>query len=392
MVGQGTSGELAQINTPALMANRYDQGGIPLKALRRPLHTTGRQDLYLALLMLCLLALSLPAAAKPRIAILATGGTIAGEQPDTTQPGYKAGSLSVDAILKAVPGLDQIAELQGEQVANIGSQDMNDEVWLELARSANKTLASGDVDGLVVTHGTDTLEETAYFLNLTVKSDKPIVVVGSMRPATAVSADGPMNIYNSVVVASMPEAGGRGVMALMNDDLHYAAEITKTDTTHLNTMQSPNRGLAGTCETGKCTLFSPTVKRHTTNSEFELPDYLDALPNVAIIYSHANLDDTLIQAAAQAGAKGIVVAGVGNGNMTAPALEALAALAKTGIVVVRSSRVGKGAVNRNVEVDDDKLGFVAARELNPQKARILLQLALLKTSDPTQIQRMFDEY
>jgi len=363
-----------------------------MNVIQQPLHSSGRPGRYLIFVAVCLLALSLPAASKPRIAILATGGTIAGEQPDTSQPGYKAGSLSIDAILKAVPGLDQIADFQGEQVANIGSQDMNDEVWLKLARSANKTLASGDVDGVVVTHGTDTLEETAYFLNLTVKSDKPVVLVGSMRPATAISADGPMNIYNSVVVASMPEDRGRGVMALMNDDLHYAAEITKTNTTHLNTMQSPNRGRAGTCDTGKCTLFSPTVKRHTTNSEFDLPDDLKALPNVAIIYAHANLDDTLINAAAQAGAKGIVVAGVGNGNMTAPALDALSALAKKGTVVVRSSRVGNGIVKRNVEVDDDTLGFVAAQDLNPQKARILLQLALLTTNDPTDIQRLFDEY
>jgi L-asparaginase len=363
-----------------------------MKVLQQTLDTSYRQAVYLMSVMACLLALSLPAAAKPRIAILATGGTIAGEQPDASQPGYKAGSLSIDAILQAVPGLGQIADFQGEQVANIGSQDMNDAVWLKLARSANKTLASDDVDGVVVTHGTDTLEETAYFLSLTVKSDKPVVLVGSMRPATAISADGPMNIYNSVAVASMPEARGRGVMALMNDDLHYAAEITKTDTTHLNSMESPNRGRAGTCDTGKCTLFSPTVKRHTTNSEFELPADLEALPNVAIIYAHANLDDTLIKAAAKAGAKGIVVAGVGDGNMTAPALDALAALAKKGMVVVRSSRVGKGIVKRNVEVDDDTLGFVAARDLNPQKARILLQLALLKTSDHTDIQRMFDEY
>jgi L-asparaginase len=368
------------------------QGECLMTVLRQAQYAWCPRASYAVFFIVCLVTYSLPVAAKPRIVILATGGTIAGEQPDSSQPGYKAGSLSIDAILKAVPGLDQIADFQGEQVANIGSQDMSDEVWLKLARSANRTLASGDVDGVVVTHGTDTLEETAYFLNLTVNSDKPVVLVGSMRPATAISADGPMNIYNSVVVASMPEARGRGVMALMNDDLHYAAEITKTDTTRLNSMQSPNRGRAGTCDTGKCTLFSPSVKRHTTNSEFELPDDLEALPNVAIIYAHANLDDTLIKAAAQAGAKGIVVAGVGDGNMTAPALAALGALAKKGMVVVRSSRVGNGIVKRNVEVDDDKLGFVAARELNPQKARILLQLALLTTSNPTEIQRMFDEY
>jgi L-asparaginase len=329
---------------------------------------------------------------KPRISILATGGTIAGAQPDTSEPGYKAGSVSVDTILQAVPGLSDIAEFDGEQVANIGSQDMNDEVWLKLARRINEIGQEGKTDGIVITHGTDTYEETAYFLNLMVKTDMPIVMVGSMRPSTAISADGPMNIYNGVVVATLPEARGRGVLAMMNDDLHYARRVTKTNTTHLDTMKSPNGGRAGTCDTGKCTLFGPTAKRHTTQSEFSLPSDLTALPDVAIIYAHANLDDRLVKAAAAAGAKGIVVAGVGDGNMTEPALNALADLAKQGVVVVRSSRVGSGIVKRNVEVDDDKLGFVAGMDLNPQKARILLQAALLQTSDVAEIQRMFNEY
>jgi L-asparaginase len=347
----------------------------------------------LLLLVLSLIAAPLAAAAsKPKVTILATGGTIAGAQPDTNQPGYKAGSLSIDAILQAVPGLSDVAILKGEQVANIGSQDMNDTVWLKLARRANEVLASPDVDGVVVTHGTDTLEETAYFLNLVLDTDKPVVLVGSMRPATAISADGPMNIYNGVVVAGMPEAKGRGVMAMMNDDLHYAAEITKTNTTHLNTMHSPNRGRAGTCDTGKCTLFSPPAQRHTGGSEFRLASDLTELPNVAIIYAHANMDETLINAAATSGARGIVIAGVGDGNMTQPALDALTALAAKGVVVVRSTRVGSGIVKRNVEVDDDKLGFVASMEKNPQKARILLQLALMNTQDVKEIQRMFDEY
>jgi L-asparaginase len=360
----------------------------------RKLSTTNCSVLMKLTLALGLLisAASAAAAEKPRIAILATGGTIAGAQPDTSQPGYKAGSVSVDAILAAVPGLSDIAEFDGEQVANIGSQDMNDAVWLKLARRINEIEAEGKIDGIVITHGTDTYEETAYFLNLMAKTDMPIVMVGSMRPSTAISADGPMNIYNGVVVATLPEARGRGVLAMMNDDLHYAAEVTKTNTTALDTMRSPNRGLAGTCDTGKCTLFSPTVRRHTTNSEFSVPAGLKALPDVAIIYAHANLDDRLIKAAAKAGAKGIVVAGVGDGNMTQSALDALAELAKKGVVVVRSSRVGSGIVKRNVEVDDDKLGFVAARELNPQKARILLQAALLKTADTAEIQRMFNEY
>jgi len=354
-----------------------------------------RRVALLSAAVACLLCLSLTvqaASAKPRIVILATGGTIAGAQPKPGEPGYKAGSFSVEALMKGVPGLSEVAEVTGEQVANIGSQDMNDEVWLKLARRANEVLASNDVDGVVVTHGTDTLEETAYFLNLVLKSDKPVVLVGSMRPATAISADGPMNLYNGVVVAGLPEARGRGVLAVMNDEIHYAAEITKTNTTNPDTMRSPNRGRAGVCDTGKCTLFSPTVRRHTTQSEFSLAKDLTALPDVAIIYAHANLGTTLIDAAVQSGAKGIVIAGVGDGNMTAPAQTRAAELAKKGVLIVRSSRVGSGIVKRNVEVDDDKLGFVAARELNPQKARILLQLALTRTSDVVKIQGMFDQY
>lgn len=331
-------------------------------------------------------------AKKPRIVILATGGTIAGAQPDPSQAGYKAGSYSIEDLLAGVPGLAEIADFEGEQVANIGSQDMNDGVWLTLVRRVNEVLGSRKVDGVVITHGTDTIEETAYFLNLVVKSDKPVVLVGSMRPATAISADGPMNIYNAASLAGLPEARGRGVLVAMNDDVHHAAEITKTNTSDLQTMQSPNRGLAGMCNTGSCRLFSPTSRRHTKKSEFSIPKDLESLPPVAIVYAHANLGTMFIDAAAAAGVKGIVLAGVGNGNMTTPALEALTKLASEGVVVVRSSRVGSGVTGRNMEVDDDARGFVAAGELNPQKARVLLQLALIETSDPGEIQRIFDEY
>ena len=201
-----------------------------------------------------------------------------------------------------------------------------------------------------------------------------------------------MNIYNGVIVAGSPEAKGRGVLVLMNDEIHYAAEVTKTDTTNPDSMKSPNRGLAGLCDTGKCAFFSPTERRHTTKSEFSIGDDVTELPDVAIVYAHANMGGTQIEAAVNAGAKGIVVAGVGNGNTTDQALDALTRAAKDGVVVVRSARVGRGVVRRNIEVDDDKLSFVAAQELNPQKARILLQLAVMKTTDPGEIQKMFLEY
>lgn len=331
------------------------------------------------------------AAELPHVVILATGGTIAGAQPAEGDPGYKSGSLSVESLIAAAPGLDKLARITGEQIASIGSQDMNDEVWFKLARRANQLLATPEVDGIVVTHGTDTLEETAFFLDLVIKSDKPVVLVGSMRPATSTSPDGPLNLYNAVAVAADPGARGLGVLVVSNDDLFSGREIQKHNTTDLQTFIAPNRGQLGEAYYGKVWLFNRPINRHTTASEFSL-DGVKALPRVDIIYAHENGDGKLVEAAVAAGAKGIVLAGVGDGNATSLTIDALAAAAAKGVVVVRSSRVGSGIVRRNIEVNDDKLGFVAALELNPQKARVLLRLGLLETRPPADIQRMFDEY
>ncbi|TWT65364.1 type II asparaginase [Allorhodopirellula solitaria] len=344
------------------------------------------------ILLLTLLCVSVPALAKEHVVILATGGTIAGKQASKNDPGYKAGSFKVQDLVDAVPELKEVAELSGQQVANIGSQDMNNEVWLKLARRVNEVASQPDVDGIVITHGTDTLEETAYFLNLVVDTKKPVVLTASMRPATSISADGPMNLYQSVVVATRPEAVGRGVLCVLNDEIHYAAEITKTHTVNPGTMQSPNRGLAGKCDAEVCTFFSPTIRRHTTDSEFKIPADLDDLPAVEIVYAHVDMKRNMIDAAVKSGAKGIVIAGVGDGNMSQEALEAAAEHAKNGVIIVRSSHVGAGIVKRNVEVNDDENGFVASRELNPQKARILVQLALLQDADVDDIQEMFLKY
>ena len=329
--------------------------------------------------------------AKPNVVILATGGTIAGAQPKPGDVGYKAGAFPVDALIQAVPGMKDLASVTGEQIASIGSQDMNDEVWIRLARRVNELQARRDVTGIVITHGTDTMEETGYFLDLVVKGDKPVVLVGSMRPATAISADGPMNLYNATAVAVDPAAKGRGVLAVLNDDVHYARETTKTNTTSLQTFHSPNRGLAGIVLFGKARFYSRPVPKHTSGSAFAgtVPD---ALPKVFIVYAYANVGKEQVDAALAAGAQGIVLAGVGDGNATASMIEALSAAAKKGVVVVRSSRVGSGTVARNVELDDDKLGFVAALELNPQKARVLLQQTLTKTKDVVAVQKYFEEY
>jgi L-asparaginase len=344
-----------------------------------------------AILAAASLATGASAADLPNVRVLATGGTIAGAQASATDYGYKPGAYDVNSLLKAVPNLDKLAVITGEQVASIGSQDMNDEIWLKLAKRVNAVLAEPGTDGILITHGTDTLEETSYFLSLVTRSDKPVVMVGSMRPATATSADGPGNIYNGVAVVGDAGAKGKGTLVVLNDTIHYARNVVKTDTTSVQTFESINRGPAGLVNTGKIFWFEPMDKKLGMASEFSV-DALDKLPRVDIVYAHANMSADLIESAIAKGAKGIVVAGVGDGNMTTPALDALTSAARNGVVVVRSTRLPEGIVLRNNEVNDDEKGFVASGELNPAKSRVLLQLALTKTKDPVAIQKMFYSY
>jgi L-asparaginase len=333
----------------------------------------------------------LDAQARPNVVVLATGGTIAGAAGSNVQAGYTSGQVGVEQLIAAVPEAKKLANLRGEQISNIGSQDMNDEVWLKLAKRVNELVAMADVDGVVITHGTDTIEETAYFLNLVIKSNKPVVMTAAMRPATALSADGPLNFFNAVAVAANKESAGRGVLVVINDWIHGAASLTKTSTTAVQTFMSPLSGLIGTVAYGQPEFTRGPIGRHTADSEFSLAG-VTTLPRVDIVMAYENMDGALIDAAVAAGAKGIVIAGVGNGNMTEAAVNTLAAAAKKGVVCVRASRVAVGRVGRNVELDDDKLGFVASLDKNPQKARVLLRLALLETHSVKDVQRMFDEY
>jgi len=332
-----------------------------------------------------------PAGRLPAVKIIATGGTIAGEAATSAQAGYTSGQVGVDALIKAVPTLNKLARVSGEQISNVGSQDMSDEIWLKLAKRINQLAASPDVDGIAITHGTDTMEETAYFLHLAVKTKKPVVLTGSMRPSTALSADGPLNIYNAVAVAGDKQAVGRGVLVSINDQIHSAHDITKTHTTATDTFMSPYRGLIGATAYGVSQYYRIPFKKHSVDTPFNV-DSTTTLPRVDILYIYEDMPGDLVDAAVKAGAKGIVAAGVGNGNMPKAVMDALARAAKAGVVVVRASRVTLGFVGRNVEVNDDKMGFVAAEELNPPKARVLLRLALMKTSDPKQIQTMFNTY
>ena len=330
------------------------------------------------------------AAEKPNVAILATGGTIAGSAAsDTATTGYKAGALGIDVLINAVPEIRNYANVTGEQIASLDSKDMSDAVWLKLSKRVNELLAQKNVDGVVITHGTDTLEETAYFLNLTVQSRKPVVITGAMRPATAISADGPMNLLNAVRLAACPAAHDRGVLVCLNDQIDSARNVTKAHTTSLAAFNSP-LGPIGCMNDGTPTFYNMAARKHAGHTEFDARN-LSSLPYVKIIYGHANDDALFVDAAVRAGVRGIIYAGTGNGSIHKDAESALARASEAGIIVVRSTRVGGGTVIPAEQSYIDA-GFLDGDSLSPQKCRILLQLALTKTTSRSRIQKMFHEY
>ncbi|WP_285949336.1 type II asparaginase [Campylobacter jejuni] len=328
--------------------------------------------------------------AKSRIAILGTGGTIAGFIDSTiATTGYTAGAIDIDVLIKAVPQIRDLADISWEQIANIDSSNMCDKIWLRLAKKIAKLFAEG-IDGVVITHGTDTMEETAYFLNLTIKSDKPVVLVGAMRPSTAISADGPKNLYNAVALVANKEAKNKGVMVAINDKILSARGVVKTHSLNVDAFSSPDFGDLGYIVDGKVFFYNNVTKAHTKNAPFDVSK-LTSLPKVDILYSYSN-DGSGVAAKAlfEHGTKGIVVAGSGAGSIHKNQKDVLKELLKKGLKVVVSSRVVAGCVA--VSDSDEKLGFISAEDLNPQKARVLLILALTKTSDPKKIQEYFLKY
>ncbi|OEY24754.1 L-asparaginase [Campylobacter jejuni] len=328
--------------------------------------------------------------AKSRIAILGTGGTIAGFIDSTiATTGYTAGAIDIDVLIKAVPQIRDLADISWEQIANIDSSNMCDEIWLRLAKKIAKLFAEG-IDGVVITHGTDTMEETAYFLNLTIKSDKPVVLVGAMRPSTAISADGPKNLYNAVALVANKEAKNKGVMVAINDKILSARGVVKTHSLNVDAFSSPDFGDLGYIVDGKVFFYNNVTKAHTKNTPFDVSK-LTSLPKVDILYSYSN-DGSGVAAKAlfEHGTKAIVVAGSGAGSIHKNQKDVLKELLKKGLKVVVSSRVVAGCVA--VSDSDEKLGFISAEDLNPQKARVLLILALTKTSDPKKIQEYFLKY
>ena len=332
------------------------------------------------------------AAKLPNVVILATGGTIAGSGASTTTTiGYTSATVGVERLIAAVPELKQVASVKGEQVFQIASESMTNDHWLKLAKRVNALLAQSDVDGVVITHGTDTIEETAYFLDLTVKSKKPVVVVGAMRPSTAISADGPINLYNAVLLAGSQEAVGKGVLVALNDQINAAREVTKSNTSTMDTFKSSELGMLGYIQGNKPYFYRQSTRKHTADTEFDISK-LDVLPKVEIIYGYADMNRVALDAFVAAGAKGIIQAGVGDGSVAAQMKAPLVEARQKGVQIVRSSRVGQGIVARNGEANDDELDTLVSDTLSPQKARILLMLALTKTGNTKDIQRMFYTY
>jgi L-asparaginase len=348
-----------------------------------------------------MVALSIRAAAAaaaevtdlPLVVVLATGGTIAGSGESTTSlTEYKSGSILASELVDAVPEIKSYAHVRVEQIANINSTNMNAAIWLKLAARINVIFSEEPaVAGIVITHGTATLEETAYFLNLTVRHENPVVLVGAQRPATAIGADGPLNLLNAIRVAGAPASRGKGVLVVMNDEINGARDVTKSNTYRVETFRSGELGFLGYVDADEITFYRTSTKRHTARSEFDVRD-LSSLPKVEILYAYAEPGLDAIKVMGAAGAEGLVFAGTGAGALSDRERAAIKSLGPIEMrpVIVRSNRTGNGRVIPRKEYDAE--GMVPADNLNPQKARILLMLALTRTRDLGAIRRMFTEY
>ena len=327
---------------------------------------------------------------KPHVHVIATGGTIAGTADSATATvGYKAGELTVEQLITSVPELDRLANLTGEQLCNIDSKDMQEEIWLRLAKRVHEAAKQKDIDAIVITHGTDTMEETAYFLQKVLRTDKPVVLTGAMRPATAISADGPMNFWQAVLTAVDKSAAKRGVLVVMNGQIDSADTVTKTNTQTVQSFQSPGSGFAGIVAGEKIYWKqSPAAVTGKQTTGFSAL-HLFQLPKVRIIYGYVGGDDDLfLRAALNDGAKGIVYAACGDGSIPEKMESMLQKAVASGVMVVIGSRCEEGIVLLSEEMTKKK-GFISSGTLNPQKAKILLQLALTKTNSVKDIQEMF---
>lgn len=327
----------------------------------------------------------------PRVIILATGGTIAGAGTSSDRAGYTAGKIPIDDLIGSIPSVKKIANITGEQVASVGSQDMTMDIWKKLAVRANEIFAKNEADAIVVTHGTDTQEETGYFLDLVVAHKNAVVLTGSMRPATAISADGPKNLYDAITVAVNPKSKGRGVLISFNEGIYDARDVMKLSTTKVNAFGSPNSGPIGQVYDGKVEYYSSNMREVNVNTPFTITADTK-LPRVDIVYMYADASADMIDLLIQKKVDGIVIAGVGNGNFNKAYMDAVKRAVKAGIIVCRASRTPSGRVVLEDEINDEELGTIVSDDLTPQKARVLLMLGLTKTKDRKTLQKYFFTY
>ena len=327
----------------------------------------------------------------PRVIILATGGTIAGAGTASDRAGYTAGKIPIEDLIGAIPTVKKIASITGEQIASVGSQDMTIDIWKKLAVRINEIIAKKEADAIVVTHGTDTQEETAYFLDLVVPSEMPVVLTGSMRPATAISADGPKNLYDAITVAINPKTKGRGVLVSFNEGIFDGREVMKMSTTFTNAFGSPNTGPIGHAYDGKVEYYANAVREVNPQQPVKVTTDMK-LPRVDIVYMYADAPSDMIDMLVAKKVDGIVIAGVGNGNFNKAYMDAVKRAIAAGVVVCRASRTPSGRVVLHDEINDDELGTIVSDDLTPQKARILLMLGLTKSKDKKALQQLFFKY
>lgn len=321
---------------------------------------------------------------KNKVVILATGGTIAGSGEQGKETGYSSGVLTIDSILAAVPKISELADIESVQICNVNSDDMTSEIWIQLTNTINEYADDSNVAGFVITHGTDTLEETAYFLNLTVKTEKPVVLTGSMRPATSISADGPMNLYQAVCVATSSDAVGKGVLAVFSDMIYSARSVSKRSTYNVMAINSGEMGAMGIVRNDRAYFYEAPIKYHTSESEFDVSG-LTELPKVSIVYFFVDADPDILEAVSKISA-GIVIAGAGAGEFSEKYIDVINSL---NIPVVISSRIDDGIITQDSVLCKHT---VAANNLSPHKAAVLLRLALTKTSEFNELLRIFSMY
>lgn len=322
------------------------------------------------------------------IAIVATGGTIAGTGENGKTISYQAGEISVESVIETIPIIKEIANIKAYQLFNVDSNEMDEQHWMTLSNKINELVMDVNVDGIVVTHGTDIIEETAYYLTLTLNTQKPVVITGAMRPATATSADGPYNLFQAVALAIHPDSFGKGVMGLFSNTIYSGRDIQKVNNYKIDAFDQKSFGCLGYMQDDQVYFFSNTFKNHTVSSMFA--GIQKEFPKVAIAYFYAGADESILYYLAKSH-KGIVIVGSGNGNYSKKWLNAIKELSAQGIVFVRSSRVAQGIVFDDHIFDPDHL-CVSANTLSGQKARVLLMLALTKTDDPHRIRKIFELY